>query len=461
MEAVPAAKPKAAPAAQARGAARPEAASVPRVRIGRIAAPEDVSGSEMEGDELDAEAGGLGQAASSPFEADARDFERKYEDADGAMLDDSQQQQSAFALSVFPTSARQRAQFAGDDEIMDDQDAADAADDAADLNASGASHARAQRGLLRLPEQLGMNAQRLQLTSRVVFGGRAVAADDSAHLAALSLDDAVAPLGGDDDDLNASQMHDLLPAPPVRGVYEAPVAKDLPDVLGPAAKPDFPRGFRAGWGSRGMLAVPDARGRVTIHRLRVTESEPAVLSDSVQLYMRVDKEHHRPEAPAPSRLKEVCDACIQGLDRIAGGSGADYTAFARSVWDLVRALWAAEFGDGNGPREEFARRQAFSQWLQDTLRPAVEEEARALPPAEHPLVFLTGNLVERACQAAIRQRDVRLATLIAQVDDEPELRRALQQQIEDEWLKFNVWDQIDPPLRATYSLLAGRFDRLM
>lgn len=113
---------------------------------------------------------------------------------------------------------------------------------------------------------------------------------------------------------------------------------------------------------------------------------------------------------------------------------------------------------------EHRRRDALSAWLREAVKPAVESELRALSGPEgssthtaRVFTLLTGSQIERACQVALSEGDIRLATLLSQAAGDEELREDLQTQLA-------VWreSRVDPHLvngyRKIYELLSGNID---
>lgn len=108
------------------------------------------------------------------------------------------------------------------------------------------------------------------------------------------------------------------------------------------------------------------------------------------------------------------------------------------------------------------RRDAFSAWLKTAVAPAVEDELRELassgsasaPVPATIFALLSGHQVERACQSAISNGDVRLATLLAQTGGDDEFRAHVDLQIQ-KWREYRVDPHIAKDYRKIYELLSG------
>lgn len=155
-------------------------------------------------------------------------------------------------------------------------------------------------------------------------------------------------------------------------------------------------------------------------------------------------------------------------DFVAATDASD-TSIRAQLWRLGAALFDEidlQVGDDvERSVSEIVRRmrreQAFSRWLADAVGPLLEEDLRASAnvhgrsSASAIFTLLTGNQVERACQAALSTGDIRLATLLAQAgcrDDE--FREDVLLQL-SKWREYNVDPQIAPIYRRIYELLCG------
>ena len=109
------------------------------------------------------------------------------------------------------------------------------------------------------------------------------------------------------------------------------------------------------------------------------------------------------------------------------------------------------------------RKAAVSAWLEDAVAPSVEADLRRISPSDSAstsFLFLTGNQVEKACDAAIEGRNLKLATLIAQASGGD---LAFQSDLRDTlaiWREERVDAHINVHIRKVYALLAGIVDTL-
>ncbi|RPD56020.1 hypothetical protein L227DRAFT_509201 [Lentinus tigrinus ALCF2SS1-6] len=111
---------------------------------------------------------------------------------------------------------------------------------------------------------------------------------------------------------------------------------------------------------------------------------------------------------------------------------------------------------------DIRRKAELSKWLKVAVSSAMEADLRAQLDAKwHSTVFtlLSGYQVERACDAASDSRNVKLASLIAQVPGDAEFRADLQDQLTI-WREQRIDAHIGENTRKIYALLAGVVDTL-
>ena len=108
---------------------------------------------------------------------------------------------------------------------------------------------------------------------------------------------------------------------------------------------------------------------------------------------------------------------------------------------------------------EVRRKLELSKWLENAVSASVDQDLVANADDLPKKVFslLTGNQVDRAVDAALQGKDMRLATLISQSGGPEEFREELLQQLDD-WNKYNSTSFISPEYRRIYALLAGIAD---
>ena len=104
---------------------------------------------------------------------------------------------------------------------------------------------------------------------------------------------------------------------------------------------------------------------------------------------------------------------------------------------------------------ELLRRRSTSEWLQDAVSSAVEDELRSTSSTTANIfALLTGNQIERACSAAVTNGDFHLATLLAQAGSDDSFRADLVAQL-SKWREYRADAQIDAGYRKIYELLSG------
>ena len=103
-----------------------------------------------------------------------------------------------------------------------------------------------------------------------------------------------------------------------------------------------------------------------------------------------------------------------------------------------------------------ARKAALSSWLEHSIAPLVDASLRApgLSPTERIWLLLTGNQVERACEAAMDAGYMKLATLVSQAGGDFDFRDDIKAQIEI-WKNDKVDAHIDKFILRIYNILAG------
>lgn len=141
-----------------------------------------------------------------------------------------------------------------------------------------------------------------------------------------------------------------------------------------------------------------------------------------------------------------------------------------NVWRLCSALYDEldlRLPKGAAPEvieriKSVRREDSFSQWLQRTVLASVEQDLRSSSANEETqspfrgiFKLLTGNQIERACNASIQANNYRLATLLAQCGrSDPSFKSdILQQNIV--WHELRTDAYIDRDLRKIYELMSG------
>lgn len=110
------------------------------------------------------------------------------------------------------------------------------------------------------------------------------------------------------------------------------------------------------------------------------------------------------------------------------------------------------------------RRDALSAWLRAAVKPSIESDLRALSGQAGTIshtarvfTLLTGRQIERACQVALSEGDIRLATLLSQAGGDEESREDLQAQLAS-WRDSRVDPQVTSGYRKIYELLSGNIN---
>jgi nuclear pore complex protein Nup98-Nup96 len=112
--------------------------------------------------------------------------------------------------------------------------------------------------------------------------------------------------------------------------------------------------------------------------------------------------------------------------------------------------------------EGLRRKTALSAWLEEAVSSAVEADIRdnfTASAASTSFAYLTGNQVEKACEAAMDGGNANLATLIAQSGGDALFRADLQEQLRV-WRDQKVDVHMDEHVRKLYALLSGIVDVL-
>jgi nuclear pore complex protein Nup98-Nup96 len=110
---------------------------------------------------------------------------------------------------------------------------------------------------------------------------------------------------------------------------------------------------------------------------------------------------------------------------------------------------------------EIRRRDRVETWLEEVIKGDVEENLREVASkattdssARRIFTLLSGHQIERACEAAVDLRDLRLATLLAQAGGDDEFREDIYLQLA-KWREYRVDAHIAVAYRRVYELLCG------
>lgn len=199
------------------------------------------------------------------------------------------------------------------------------------------------------------------------------------------------------------------------------------------------RSFRVGWGPGGMMIYNFSAPEKSIGTLQLqTFTTSKLTGDSTsEEAMTRDLEtrlahYKRESSTAVDLLEQYVDTCDSEDEK--------------HVWKLVRCLYL-----GDAEQEQDVRR-AVSTWLQQ-----VTMSSSTCPTI---VELLSSHQIEKACETAVKQRDPRLAALIAQADGPSELRAEVLKQVRC-WKQAthpSFWSQMKQPERHVYAILSGDFD---
>ncbi len=212
------------------------------------------------------------------------------------------------------------------------------------------------------------------------------------------------------------------------------------------------RSFRVGWGPGGMMiynfTCPNSGGRaptMPIGTLQMQSVTASALtgdgtSDGAMTRDLATRLAHRKRETSRTEENEEATAIESLLEQYSNTCDSDVE---KHVWQLVRCLYLSDASKDV--------RHAVSTWLQQVTKPS------STPPTI--VELLSCRSIEKACEAAVEQRDFRLAALIAQADGPSELRAELSKQVKC-WKQGpgTFWSQMKAPEKHVYAILSGDFD---
>lgn len=260
----------------------------------------------------------------------------------------------------------------------------------------------------------------------------------------------------------------------------------------------FGRSFRVGWGPGGMLVH---NGRVqgvlsadkqAIAGKEAVEASPSVLHlEKARTFKAAEEEEHKAKATRLLEL-QLANTEIQAAEDEEGGDEGfasqcpvafpnpdlrfrDFASLFENVdnsheplvWRLGVALFdeidlrlpAYVTSDAVQAVSTIRRKAALSDWLRQAVAGVVETEARGHVAASRraalTFTYLTAYHVERACCSALDAGDVRLATLLAQIDGGDDETRA---DVADQlaiWRNEGIDAHISKDHRRIYEVLSG------
>ncbi|THH21138.1 hypothetical protein EW146_g347 [Bondarzewia mesenterica] len=241
------------------------------------------------------------------------------------------------------------------------------------------------------------------------------------------------------------------------------------------------RSFRVGWGPSatlihlGTMCAPSSNPKTTANSSILTKAlVPFAVSDTDAASISSNLlQHHLSTSPI------LTDS--DGIPFASPATNLNFASFAsvfppsdRSFEALLFRLGHALFDDIDLHLQStisidvrnriyaVRRKTALSSWLEEAVAPAVEEELKSnLSAGSVATAFsrLTGHQVEKACEAAMDGRNVKLATLISQAGGDYEFQEDLRSQLQI-WREERIDAHIDEDIRKVYALLAGIVDVL-
>ena len=137
--------------------------------------------------------------------------------------------------------------------------------------------------------------------------------------------------------------------------------------------------------------------------------------------------------------------------------------YENSVWSLASILFddqdCTSFGVPASQKDKYDSRirkdRLITFWqglCDDSAQRAADEASNA---EERAIAHLSVNKIFEACEALVQGKDYRLATLVSQIQGDHALHEQISAQVEA-WRDLNVLSEMSEPIRALYSLLAGK-----
>ncbi|KAF9055178.1 hypothetical protein BDZ89DRAFT_1055784 [Hymenopellis radicata] len=237
----------------------------------------------------------------------------------------------------------------------------------------------------------------------------------------------------------------------------------------------FGRSFRVGWGPGGIIAhlgaltAPSNKSATSSNSSIINLTSAPIYSDEKPRDLSIKLlQHHLSHSPISPDQDDVPFSSPSPLQLNFGSFASLFPTTDHSYEATLFRLGHALFDPINtrlGPEitvdikncvSSLARKAAFSAWLEHSVSPTVESLLRDAnaTPTERVWLLLTGNQVERACEAAMDGGYMKLATLIAQAGGDLDFREDIKSQIEV-WRNDKVDVHIDKYIRRIYNILAG------
>ncbi|KAG1786824.1 nuclear protein 96-domain-containing protein [Suillus plorans] len=242
----------------------------------------------------------------------------------------------------------------------------------------------------------------------------------------------------------------------------------------------FGRSFRVGWGPGGTL-VHLGRLSAPSSQIDTSANSSVITKTIIPLFARSHKE-------ANIRLSRLLQHHLSKTPIVKDESGIpfadptaelDFSSFVslypssdhsdeQSLFRLGRALFdsidlhlAPEMTvDVRNRISAVRRKAALSDWLEEAIGYLVDADLKKHSSGDSAAciyTLLTGNQVEKACEAAMDNGYIKLATLISQASGDFEFREDLMEQIQL-WREQRIDVHIGESTRKIYALLAGILD---
>ncbi|THV04722.1 hypothetical protein K435DRAFT_746502 [Dendrothele bispora CBS 962.96] len=261
----------------------------------------------------------------------------------------------------------------------------------------------------------------------------------------------------------------------------ASVVKETEDALTDAGLA-FGRSFRVGWGPGGMMAHTGALTSPTSSS-KVSSNSSTVYITKTPIHPLLDTTASSPSTILSSKLlqHQLSSSPIESDDDGVPFANPDpsslhFASFAslfpptdcsyeanlfrlgHALFDSIDLRLGSKVSiDIRNRVSLVARKAALSAWLEQVVASTVESDLRSNPAANSvgiAFTLLTGNQLEKACEAAMEGGNMKLATLISQAGGDFEFREDLREQL-DIWREEKIDVHVDEHIRKIYALLAG------
>ncbi|BFZ54337.1 hypothetical protein PYCC9005_001371 [Savitreella phatthalungensis] len=154
-----------------------------------------------------------------------------------------------------------------------------------------------------------------------------------------------------------------------------------------------------------------------------------------------------PAVRCPSSIITSLAADLRRTPRTTAAHVAEtFSGDAKQTWLLTSALFDDAVTN---------RKTAVGDWLRKRVADSVRtDEQRALDTSERVFARLTGGQIVEACALALKNRDLRLATLLAQAGGDSDFRGAMADQLAD-FADSSSLPHVGTSYRMIYELLSG------